>query len=150
MLRLAILVVVLCQAAALVAPPLRRPVALPARPARAAVPEAAAPAKGESQKGLRARLGRQLKALRSKSKADLASLGLTSFFSYGIVSNINSVFLLAFTWASFRRANPLLSPLSDTAVLANPFTWFPLKGAFLAFYVAYYATIGSVLVRCVP
>lgn len=111
---------------------------------RAAVADAGG-VSGEKPKGLTARLGRQFSMLRNASKADLASMGITSFFSYGIVSNFNSVILIAFTWASYRRANPLLSPLSDTAVIGDPLTWFPLKKAFIAFYVGYYATVGSIL-----
>lgn len=95
--------------------------------------------------GFRERIAKQINALKSKNKEDLASMGLTSFFSYGLVSNVNSVLLIAFTWASFRRANPAISPFNDAAILFNPLTWFPLKKAFLAFYVGYYATIGTVL-----
>mmetsp|Transcript_26392 Transcript_26392/g.79144 ORF Transcript_26392/g.79144 Transcript_26392/m.79144 type:complete len:226 (-) Transcript_26392:26-703(-) len=91
--------------------------------------------------GLRARI----KKLTSFKKKDLASLGVSAFFSYGFVSNVNSVLLLSFTWATYRRANPLLSPLSDAAVLMNPLTWLPLKKAFLVYYLGYYATIGSIL-----
>mmetsp|Transcript_10688 Transcript_10688/g.34193 ORF Transcript_10688/g.34193 Transcript_10688/m.34193 type:complete len:232 (-) Transcript_10688:277-972(-) len=110
------------------------------------VVRAASAAEDETpKKGLRARLAAQLDALKSKSKGDLASMGMTSFFAYGIVSNFNSVLLIAFTWASFRRANPTLSPLSDTALLLNPGTWFPLKKAFMALYVGIYATVGSVM-----
>ena len=86
-----------------------------------------------------------LKAKMSISKQDVAKLGVTAFFAYGFVSNVNSVLLLSFTWATFRRANPLVSPLSATAVLGNPLTWLPLKKAFLAYYVGYYATVGSFL-----
>lgn len=111
---------------------------------RAAVADAGG-VQSDKSKGLTARLGRQFSLLRNASKADLASMGITSFFSYGIVSNFNSVILIAFTWASYRRANPLLSPLSDTAIIGDPLTWFPLKKAFIAFYVGYYATVGSIM-----
>ena len=91
--------------------------------------------------GLRARLKRAT----SFKKEDIAKLGVSAFFSYGFVSNVNSVLLLSFTWATFRRANPLVNPLSESAILLNPMTWFPLKKAFLAYYVGYYATVGSLL-----
>ena len=58
---------------------------------------------------------------------------------------MNSCLLLSFTWATFRRANPALSPLADAAVLANPLTWLPLKKKFLAYYMGYYLSIGSIL-----
>mmetsp|Transcript_22329 Transcript_22329/g.68931 ORF Transcript_22329/g.68931 Transcript_22329/m.68931 type:complete len:216 (-) Transcript_22329:25-672(-) len=116
------------------------------RPA-AAADDAAAPASEPiapapvEKLGLRARL----KKATSFKKADLAALGVSAFFAYGFVSNVNSVLLMSFTWATYRRANPLLSPLADAAVLANPLTWFPLKKQFLIYYAGYYATIGSVL-----
>ncbi len=75
----------------------------------------------------------------------MAKYGVSAFFAYGFVSNVNSCLLLSFTWATFRRANPALSPLADAAVLANPLTWLPLKKKFLAYYMGYYLSIGSIL-----
>ncbi len=91
--------------------------------------------------GLRAKL----KKAASFKKGDLAKYGVSAFFAYGFVSNVNSCLLLSFTWATFRRANPALSPLADAAVLANPLTWLPLKKKFLAYYMGYYLSIGSIL-----
>jgi len=83
--------------------------------------------------------------LRNKDRKDIASLGATAFLTYGFVSNVNSVLLVATTWATYRASNPLLSPLSDTAIFSNPATWLPLKKEFMAFYIGYYATIGTIL-----
>lgn len=110
-----------------------------------AAADAGTPADGaveaDEPTGLRARL----KKATSFKKADLAKLGVSAFFAYGFVSNVNSVLLLSFTWATYRRANPLLSPLAPAAVVMNPLTWLPLKKGFLAYYLGYYATIGSIL-----
>jgi len=95
----------------------------------------------EAPTGLRAKL----KKAASFKKGDLAKYGVSAFFAYGFVSNVNSCLLLSFTWATFRRANPALSPLADAAVLANPLTWLPLKKKFLAYYMGYYLSIGSIL-----
>ena len=87
----------------------------------------------------------KLKSMRSIKKEDLAKFSVASIFSYSFVSNVNSCLMLAATWATYRKANPLLSPINDAAVFANPLTWFPPKKAFLLYYGAYYATIGTVL-----
>ena len=87
----------------------------------------------------------KLKKAASFKKGDLAKYGVSAFFAYGFVCNVNSCLLLSFTWATFRRANPALSPLADAAVLANPLTWLPLKKKFLAYYMGYYLSIGSIL-----
>ncbi len=109
---------------------------------RAAADAAGDDAVDEAQPtGLRAKL----KKAASFKKGDLAKYGVSAFFAYGFVSNVNSCLLLSFTWATFRRANPALSPLADAAVLANPLTWLPLKKKFLAYYMGYYLSIGSIL-----
>ena len=129
-----------------VARPLR-PVQLPSlRPRQQVVLPAAAEASdavddAPAPTGLRAKL----KKAASFKKGDLAKYGVSAFFAYGFVSNVNSCLLLSFTWATFRRANPALSPLADAAVLANPLTWLPLKKKFLAYYMGYYLSIGSIL-----
>ena len=56
-----------------------------------AVDEAPAPT------GLRAKL----KKAASFKKGDLAKYGVSAFFAYGFVSNVNSCLLLSFTWATF-------------------------------------------------
>ena len=108
---------------------------------RAAADAAGDDAVDEAPTGLRAKL----KKAASFKKGDLAKYGVSAFFAYGFVSNVNSCLLLSFTWATFRRANPALSPLADAAVLANPLTWLPLKKKFLAYYMGYYLSIGSIL-----
>ena len=129
-----------------VARPLR-PVQLPSlRPRQQVVLPAAAEASDDAvdapaPTGLRAKR----KKAASFKKGDLAKYGVSAFFAYGFVSNVNSCLLLSFTWATFRRANPALSPLADAAVLANPLTWLPLKKKFLAYYMGYYLSIGSIL-----
>ena len=55
-----------------------------------AVDEAPAPT------GLRAKL----KKAASFKKGDLAKYGVSAFFAYGFVSNVNSCLLLSFTWAT--------------------------------------------------
>lgn len=124
-------------------PPPRAPGAACVRARRVAL--LASEAAGKAEEAPRVGLRGWVKKATSFDKADLAKLGVSAFFSYGFVSNVNSVLLLSFTWATYRAANPLISPLSASAVLANPLTWFPLKKAFLAYYVGYYATIGSIL-----
>ena len=47
--------------------------------------------------GLRARL----KKAASFKKGDLAKYGVSAFFAYGFVSNVNSCLLLSFTWVIF-------------------------------------------------
>jgi hypothetical protein len=42
----------------------------------------------------------------------LAKMGGSMFLSYGFVSNVNAGLLIVISWATFRRANPLLSPLA--------------------------------------
>ena len=130
--------------------PSLRPVQLPSlrpRQSQKLVLRAAADAAGDAvddapaPTGLRAKL----KKAASFKKGDLAKYGVSAFFAYGFVSNVNSCLLLSFTWATFRRANPALSPLADAAVLANPLTWLPLKKKFLAYYMGYYLSIGSIL-----
>ena len=134
--------------------PSLRPVQLPSlrpRQSQKLVLRAAADAAGDAAgddavdapapTGLRAKL----KKAASFKKGDLAKYGVSAFFAYGFVSNVNSCLLLSFTWATFRRANPALSPLADAAVLANPLTWLPLKKKFLAYYMGYYLSIGSIL-----
>ena len=97
--------------------PALRPVQLPSlRPRQSQklvlhAADAAADAAGDdavdapAPTGLRARL----KKAASFKKGDLAKYGVSAFFAYGFVSNVNSCLLLSFTWATFRRANPALS-----------------------------------------
>ena len=85
-----------------VARPLR-PVQLPSlRPRQQVVLPAAAEASDDAvdapaPTGLRAKL----KKAASFKKGDLAKYGVSAFFAYGFVSNVNSCLLLSFTWATF-------------------------------------------------
>ncbi|KAJ1622214.1 hypothetical protein T492DRAFT_1063912 [Pavlovales sp. CCMP2436] len=74
-------------------------------------------------------------------KASLRKLGGSMILSYGFVSNVNAAILIIISWATFRRANPLLSPLAFSAT-----AWFPIMSkSFLVTYGTYYATIGTLL-----
>ncbi len=81
----------------------------------------------------------------SISKDDLMKYGTAGIFSYGLISNVNAMLLVAFTWSTYRRANPLLSPIAEGGTFLNPASWFPLKKQFLGYYAAYYLSIGSIL-----
>mmetsp|Transcript_1547 Transcript_1547/g.4370 ORF Transcript_1547/g.4370 Transcript_1547/m.4370 type:complete len:234 (-) Transcript_1547:210-911(-) len=77
-------------------------------------------------------------------RASLTKLGSSMVLSYGFVSNMNAGFLIIISWATFRRANPLLSPLTAGTAL-GPLVIPGLSAKFLLVYGGYYATVGNLL-----
>lgn len=77
-------------------------------------------------------------------KESLAKLGSSFVLSYGFVSNMNAGLLIIISWVTFRRANPLLSPLNAAASLGPVPVPSPTP-QFLLVYGGYYATIGNLL-----
>lgn len=88
----------------------------------------------------------KLKGSLKFDRKSLAKMGSSMILSYGFVSNVNAGFLIVISWATFRAANPALSPISfETG--ANLGTWVlpALAPKFLAVYGGYYATVGTLL-----
>ncbi|KAG8459675.1 hypothetical protein KFE25_003127 [Diacronema lutheri] len=109
-----------------------------ARCAEGLEPEAGAPqGVPQAETGWRAMLSKFV-----PDRALLAKHGWSIFISYGLVSNLNSGLLGSLSWATFRRANPTLSPLGFGT---SQWTSLSISPKFLAIYAGYYATVGTLL-----